>query len=155
MQSAPNPRERSGSARCPATVPDPRHAAIYGYKPDALIGRTWKTLYAPEWITRIEEQYFPVLLKDGQWTGAYHMVLMDVQMPVMDGLQATAAIRRWEREQQRTPTPIIALTANAFKEAADKSLDAGCTAHVAKPIKKKTLLATIAQYTTTSNDRAA
>ncbi|MBS0149517.1 MAG: response regulator [Nitrospira sp.] len=88
-------------------------------------------------------------------TGAYDMVFMDMQMPVMDGLQATAAIRRWECEQHRTPTPIIALTANAFKEEADKSLAAGCTAHVAKPIKKKTLLATIAQYATTSNDRAA
>ncbi|MDH5194080.1 MAG: response regulator, partial [Nitrospira sp.] len=72
-----------------------------------------------------------------------------------DGLQATKAIRQWEHEQRRTPTPIVALTANAFKEEVDKSLDAGCTAHVTKPIKKKTLLETIAQYATASASRAA
>ncbi len=83
-------------------------------------------------------------------TGTYDLVLMDMQMPVMDGLQATTAIRQWEREQQRRPTPIVALTANAFKEESDKSLAAGCTAHVTKPIKKKTLLATVAQYATAS-----
>ena len=87
--------------------------------------------------------------------GTYDLVLMDMQMPVMDGLQATAAIRQWEHEQQRRPTPIVALTANAFKEEADKSLAAGCTAHVTKPIKKKTLLATVAQYATASRDQAA
>ena len=79
-------------------------------------------------------------------TGMYDLVLMDIQMPVMDGLQATTAIRQWEREQHRTPTPIVALTANAFKEESDKSLAAGCTAHVTKPIKKQTLLQTIGQY---------
>ncbi|MDH4305789.1 MAG: response regulator, partial [Nitrospira sp.] len=87
--------------------------------------------------------------------GAYDLVFMDIQMPVMDGLQATKAIRQWEHEQRRTPTPIVALTANAFKEEVDKSLDAGCTAHVTKPIKKKTLLETIAQYATASASRAA
>jgi len=88
-------------------------------------------------------------------TGTYDLVLMDMQMPVMDGLQATAAIRQWEHEQQRRPTPIVALTANAFKEESDKSLAAGCTAHVTKPLKKKTLLATVAQYATASRDQAA
>jgi CheY-like chemotaxis protein len=88
-------------------------------------------------------------------TGTYDLVLMDMQMPVMDGLQATAAIRQWEHEQQRRPTPIVALTANAFKEESDKSLAAGCTAHVTKPIKKKTLLATVAQYATAPRDQAA
>jgi len=78
-------------------------------------------------------------------TGRYDLVLMDMQMPVMDGLTATAAIREWERAQQRRPTPIVALTANAFKEEADKCLAAGCTAHLTKPIKKKTLLTAIAQ----------
>ena len=75
----------------------------------------------------------------------YDLVLMDMQMPVMDGLQATMVIREWERAQRRHPTPIVALTANAFAEETEKSLSAGCTAHVSKPIKKKTLLATITQ----------
>ncbi|MGB4068837.1 MAG: response regulator [Nitrospira sp.] len=85
----------------------------------------------------------------------YDLVLMDMQMPVMDGLQATAVIRQWEREQQRQPTPIVALTANAFKEETDKSLGAGCTAHLTKPIKKKTLLTAITHYANASAERAA
>ncbi|MDH5668514.1 MAG: response regulator, partial [Nitrospira sp.] len=85
----------------------------------------------------------------------YDLVLMDMQMPVMDGLQATAAIRRWEHEQQRPPMAIVALTANAFKEELDKCLTAGCIAHLTKPIKKKTLLAAITQYATPPSDLAA
>ncbi len=88
-------------------------------------------------------------------TSAYELVLMDMQMPVMDGLQATTAIRRWECEQQRVSTPILALTANAFQEESDKSLAAGCTAHVTKPIKKKTLLAAIARYANAPAEQAA
>ena len=78
--------------------------------------------------------------------GAYDVVFMDTQMPVMDGLEATAAFRRWEQEQQRQPTPIISLTANAFQEEIDKSLAAGCTAHLSKPIKKKVLLQAILDH---------
>jgi PAS domain S-box-containing protein len=88
-------------------------------------------------------------------TGRYDLVLMDMQMPVMDGLEATAAIRAWERAQQRRPTPIVALTANAFKEEADKCMAAGCTAHLTKPIKKKTLLTAIAQCADPPRDQAA
>ncbi len=77
---------------------------------------------------------------------AYDVVFMDTQMPVMDGLEATAAFRRWEQEQQRQQTPIISLTANAFQDEIDKSLAAGCTAHLSKPIKKKVLLQTILDH---------
>ena len=78
--------------------------------------------------------------------GAYDLVLMDIQMPVMDGYQATEAIRQWEKEQKRVPTPILSLTANAFQEDVEKSLAAGCTAHLTKPIKRKALLEAIAEY---------
>lgn len=78
--------------------------------------------------------------------GRYDLVLMDIQMPQMDGYAATAAIRQWEAEEQRVPTPIVALTANAFQEELEKSLAAGCDAHLTKPIKKKTLLEAIRQY---------
>ncbi len=78
--------------------------------------------------------------------GSYDVVFMDMQMPVMDGLESTAAIRRWEQEQQRQQTPIISLTANAFQDEIDKSLAAGCTAHLSKPIKKKVLLQTILDH---------
>jgi len=77
----------------------------------------------------------------------FDLVLMDIQMPVMDGLAATAAIRQWEQEHHRPATPILALTANAFKEDREKSLAAGCTAHLTKPIKKQTLLEAIRAHT--------
>lgn len=51
------------------TYMNPAHAAIYGYKPDELIGRSWKTLHKPEWISRLEAEYFPILLNTGHWTG--------------------------------------------------------------------------------------
>ena len=76
----------------------------------------------------------------------YDLVLMDMQMPVMDGYAATQAIRRWEQERAVSSTPIIALTAYALKEEVQKSLDVGCTAHVSKPIKKNTLFQTIDEY---------
>ena len=87
--------------------------------------------------------------------GTYDLVLMDMQMPVMDGLEATASIRRWEHDQQRLATPIVAFTANAFSEEATKSLNAGCTAHLCKPIKKKVLLSTITQCLGALRDKAA
>nr|CRH04373.1 Putative histidine kinase with response regulator receiver domain [Candidatus Magnetococcus massalia] len=71
----------------------------------------------------------------------FEVVLMDVQMPIMDGYTATREIRLWEREEKRTSTPIYALSAHAFPEAHQHSLDAGCDGHLTKPIKKKELLA--------------
>ena len=72
--------------------------------------------------------------------GHYDVLLMDMQMPVMDGLTATKAIRRWERDQDLPPTPIIALTALALKEEAAKIFEAGCNTHITKPVKKNTLI---------------
>jgi len=80
-------------------------------------------------------------------SGKYDLVLMDVQMPVMDGYTATREIRKWEQEQGRKQIPIIALTAHALKEDAQKSLDAGCTDHLTKPIKRATLMEAVQKYT--------
>ena len=77
----------------------------------------------------------------------FDLVLMDMQMPVMDGYAATGAIRQWEKDRGVTPTPVIALTAHALKEDAQKSLDAGCSGHLTKPIKKTALLKAIAEHT--------
>ncbi len=70
----------------------------------------------------------------------YDVVLMDIQMPVLDGYGATKAIREWERNHDLLPVPIIALTAYALKEETDKIFQAGCTTHITKPVKKATLL---------------
>ena len=80
-------------------------------------------------------------------TGTYDLVLMDMQMPVMDGLQATRAIREWEQAHHKTPTPVVALTAHALVEELNKSLAAGCTAHLTKPITKPILLNKIIEFT--------
>jgi len=78
--------------------------------------------------------------------GNYDLVLMDVQMPIMDGYTATRLIRQWEREQDYPPVPIIALTANALKEDEQRSLDAGCNGHLTKPIRKGMFLAALQHY---------
>ncbi|HXJ39099.1 MAG TPA: response regulator [Bryobacteraceae bacterium] len=80
-------------------------------------------------------------------SGDYDLVLMDLQMPVMDGYAATRTMRAWEAEHQKRPTPILALTAHAFKEEQEKSLAAGCNAHLIKPIRKPDLLEAIRQHT--------
>ena len=80
-------------------------------------------------------------------SGTYDVVLMDVQMPIMDGYSATRRIRQWETENGAAPVPILALTAHALPEEVRKSFDAGCTSHLTKPIRKATLLAAIEEHT--------
>ena len=74
--------------------------------------------------------------------GDYDMILMDVQMPVMNGYEATKAIRRSSHELAKK-IPIIAMTANAFSEDIQHSLAAGMNAHVSKPVEMKVLEKTI------------
>lgn len=76
----------------------------------------------------------------------FDLVLMDMEMPVMDGLDATRRIRMWEQEKREYRTPIVALTAHAFQEHRQKTMDAGCTEFLAKPIKKQSLLGVIDLY---------
>ena len=75
--------------------------------------------------------------------GHYDLVLMDRQMPVMDGLTATRTIRAWEAAHGRAATPIIALTASALKGDREMCLSSGCTAFLTKPIKQAVLLRAI------------
>ncbi len=76
-------------------------------------------------------------------TNQYDVILMDLQMPVMDGLTATRIIRNLERERGSCAIPILALSANARPQDIESSLEAGCTAHLAKPISKGRLLAAL------------
>jgi len=90
--------------------------------------------------------YLLVEAEDGQQAldkfiaGRFDLVLMDIQMPNVDGYEATESIRRWEREHGRARTPVVALTASALEDAADRTRAAGCDMHVTKPVKKSTLL---------------
>jgi CheY-like chemotaxis protein len=87
--------------------------------------------------------------------GDYDLVLMDIQMPEVDGYAATRAIRNWEREHNHAHTPIIALTASVFPEAISQAMAAGCDGHLGKPISKKILLRAIYDAVTTSSSTAA
>lgn len=70
----------------------------------------------------------------------YDVVYMDMQMPIMDGLTATAKYREWEKTQKREPTKIIALSAGAMSEEMNRSLAVGCDRYLTKPIKKFVLI---------------
>jgi ammonium transporter, Amt family len=74
---------------------------------------------------------------------AYDIVLMDCQMPVMDGFDATRAIREWEGASDRPSLPIVALTANAMRGDREKCLEAGMTGYATKPISPGALLEAI------------
>jgi PAS domain S-box-containing protein len=76
-------------------------------------------------------------------SGRYDLVLMDIQMPVMDGYTAAQTIRAWEAEHRRPATPILALTASALEADIRRAFEAGCNTHIAKPVRKATLLAAI------------
>ena len=77
--------------------------------------------------------------------GTYQLILMDIQMPVMNGYDAAKKIRRME-DPQKADIPIIAMTANAFSEDRQAALDAGMNDHVAKPINMNVLVPTIRKY---------
>jgi CheY-like chemotaxis protein len=79
--------------------------------------------------------------------GTFDIVLMDINMPGMDGYEATKKIRLWEEQNKLPPTPVLALTANAMKDDIEKTKKAGCTHHLSKPIRKKRLLEAIDSFT--------
>ena len=79
-------------------------------------------------------------------SGAYDLVLMDLQMPVMDGFQATREIKAFEKKQNRPPVPVIAISAYVMENDIKKSRDAGCIEHINKPVEKSHLLSLLAKY---------
>ena len=77
--------------------------------------------------------------------GTYQLILMDIQMPVMNGYDATKKIRRMD-DPQKANIPIVAMTANAFSEDKQVALDAGMNDHIAKPINMSVLVPTLRKY---------
>ena len=98
-------------------------------------------------VTAVGDGQQAVSLFQEKPAGTFDVILMDIMMPVMDGLTATKTIRALDRPDART-IPIIAMTANAFEEDAQKCLAAGMNAHLVKPLDIGKLIATIAQYKT-------
>jgi CheY-like chemotaxis protein len=74
----------------------------------------------------------------------YDLILMDENMPRMNGIEATAQIRKIERQEKREPIPIIALTANAVAGDRERLLEAGMDEYISKPVNPDTLIRTIA-----------
>jgi CheY-like chemotaxis protein len=105
--------------------------------------------------------YLLAQVEDGQaavdWfmTRAYDVVLMDIQMPVLDGYSAVRKIRQRETANERRRTPIIALTASALEADVIHALQVGCDLHVSKPVKKSTLLKAIADVVENSEHEDA
>jgi CheY-like chemotaxis protein len=79
-------------------------------------------------------------------TNDYDLVLMDVQMPIMDGYTATGQIRSWEKANGKKRVPIVAVTAHALSGAAGESVDAGCDAHLTKPLERHELIEAIVKF---------
>ena len=76
----------------------------------------------------------------------YDLIFMDIQMPVMDGYTATREIRAWEKSQKIPRVPIVALTAHALTGACSESLEAGCDAHITKPVERNDLVSAIPRF---------
>ncbi len=93
------------------------------------------------------------LVEDGQeavdafQNNQFDVILMDMQMPVMDGFTATRLIRDLEKEKNIAPTPILALTAYSLPDEIKQCTDAGCDGHISKPIRKNVLIETIESFT--------
>lgn len=80
--------------------------------------------------------------------GTFDVIMMDIMMPVMNGLEATKAIRELPREDAKT-IPIIAMTANAFNEDVEKSKQAGMNAHLTKPLRANEIIGVVSEYINT------
>jgi PAS domain S-box-containing protein len=140
---------RAGGARRRAAVPvdtgpEPPLSALHILLvEDSPDNRTITLAYLQDTPYRVEIAENGAIACEKFTAGHYDLVLMDRQMPVMDGLTATRAIREWEQANHRPPTPIIALTAAALKGDQEKCITAGCTAYLTKPIKQEVLLEAI------------
>src|SRR3954467_141766 len=110
---------------------------------DSPDNRTITVAYMKDMPYRVDIAEHGAIAAEKFTAGHYDLVLMDRQMPVMDGLTATRAIREWERANHRSLTPIVALTAAALKGDLEQCLAAGCTAYLSKPIKQEVLLRAI------------
>ncbi|MGN0078390.1 MAG: ATP-binding protein [Coriobacteriales bacterium] len=96
-------------------------------------------------VTRVADGEQAVELYAGSPAESFDLILMDIMMPKMNGYEATRAIRTLQGRPDGRSIPIVAMTANAFAEDVQASLEAGMSAHVSKPIEPDELLRTIAQ----------
>jgi len=115
---------------------------------DSSDNRTIAMAYLKETPYRVDIAENGAIACEKFEAGRYDLVLMDRQMPVMDGLTATRKIRTWESANHLVPTPIVALTASALKTDQELFVAAGCTAYLTKPLKQAVLLHAIRTHAT-------
>ena len=101
------------------------------YPPNVLVAKTFGEMFGYT-VDVAENGLHAVTMVRA---GAYDLILMDLQMPEMDGLQATRVIRQFERASGRPPVPIVGMTAHALDSARDRCLDAGMDDYIAKPFR--------------------
>ncbi|HLI80301.1 MAG TPA: response regulator [Candidatus Binataceae bacterium] len=140
---APEPAKPDGAVVAKAGDVPPAHILVAEDSPD---NRLLITAYLKNTRCTVDFAENGQIAVEKFTQNNYDLVLMDIQMPIMDGHEATRSIRQWEREHDSPHTNIVALTASAFDEQEAKTREAGCDAHVAKPVKKATLFGTISRY---------
>jgi len=141
----------ASSAGAAAPVPRPLRILL---AEDARDNRILIRAYLKNSRARIDEAENGLIAVKKARAQTYDLVLMDIQMPVMDGLEAIRIIRQRERQDGIQRVPIIALTASALEADVRRSLDAGADLHISKPVKKATLLAAIESLTPASSGLA-
>lgn len=137
---------RHDERRASDTVPPAEHTSTILMAEDSVDNQRLIRLYLEKTGYALDIAENGRLAYEMYTSGTYDLVLMDIQMPVMDGLTATTMIRRWEQESQRASVPIIALSAHALGQEVQQSLAAGCSAHITKPVRKAVLLAEIHKW---------
>jgi CheY-like chemotaxis protein len=98
----------------------------------------------------LETVYDGIAALDKAKRETYSLILMDIEMPGMSGIEAMKAIREWEANTGRRPTPIVALTAHSGEVAKELISDRGFTAYLAKPVRKQAVLSALQRYTITA-----
>ncbi len=141
-----SPSPQHASSQTPISEPKPLRILVVDDEPDnrLLIKSYFKKL--PFELYMAENGLVALKVFKEQ---VFDLVLMDLQMPDLDGYVTATSIRAWEAEQQKPRTPIIALSAFTSPEAQTRAFDAGCDICLSKPIKKQVLLETI--YTCFAN----
>jgi CheY-like chemotaxis protein len=115
---------------------------------EVVVGMLKQLGYTAHCVSNGAEAVRAICQPDSRWDA----VLMDVEMPILDGLSATQQIRRWEAEQYRDATPIIALTAHAMRGHEEKTRHAGMDDHLSKPVDLATLQNMLAKWLSAGND---
>jgi PAS domain S-box-containing protein len=146
QQNAPDGTDRAGGLRDAAGSEGPLRISRVLLVDDSLENRALMRLLLARQPLTIDEANNGREALELFEQNEYSLVLMDIQMPIMDGYTATRMMRRIEERSGRRPTPVVALTAHAYEADIRRCEEAGCNDHIAKPFKKKGLLQCLAGY---------